>query len=66
MGANFLFFFSGEFIDALISAFSTAIIRAAIILLKSEKIEFSTILATVLVAFLATRFFYHFHKANRS
>lgn len=66
MGANFLLFVSGEYVDAFFSAFSTAIIRIVIVLLRSGKIEFSSIMSTVIVALCVCRYLYHFYKATRS
>ncbi|CAD8185885.1 unnamed protein product [Paramecium pentaurelia] len=66
MGANFLMFISGEFIDAALSAITIGLMRIIFVQVQTNQVQFSTIISSVLVIFYTIRYLYHYHKAMRN
>ncbi|CAK69263.1 unnamed protein product (macronuclear) [Paramecium tetraurelia] len=66
MGANFLMFISGEFMDAAISAITMSVMRIILVRIQANYMQFSTIISSVLVIFCVIRYLYHYHKAMRN
>ncbi|CAD8128014.1 unnamed protein product [Paramecium sonneborni] len=66
MGANFLMFISGEFLDAAISVITISIVRIILIQIQTNQILFSTIVSSVLIVIYTIRYMYHYHKAIRN
>lgn len=58
MGANFIIAISGEFIDAAVSTVTTSLIRTIMVILRSERVEVSALLSTLLIGLITSRYLY--------
>ncbi|CAD8127228.1 unnamed protein product [Paramecium sonneborni] len=66
MGANFLMFISGEFLDATISVITIGIMRIVLLQVQTNLMLYSTIISSMLVILYTIRYLYHYHKAMRN